>query len=229
MTDQPPGEYPLPPPPPPPAQQPYEQQQYAAPPPPPPSGPKRSTGLILLIAGGIILALLACCCGAIIAAMLIFGSSSSAEPWELSADQTLVVKEFGPPQAFSVICAADPTNDDPGEDGFPIHRIETWFYHDMGTMFFFRDGKGMGTKATPVVPAGATYPKLRPEEFYRGMSVEDVVKAVGAAPTRAADIAPDVFKGLEAYVFADQVMAEFENGRFVGVQTAPVISGGAAK
>lgn len=227
MTDQPPGMYPAPPPPPPPEQQPY-QPQYAAPPPPPPSGPKRSTGLTLLIVGGVIFVLLACC-GALVAAVLIFGASSSAEPWKLSADQTRVVQEFGPPQTFSIICAADPKNDDPGKDGFPIHRVEIWSYHDMGTQFIFRDGKAMGTKATPVAAAGTTYPKLSPEEFYRGMSVEDVVKAVGAAPTKAADIAPEAFKGLEAYVFGDQVMAEFENGELVGVQTAPVIGEGAAQ
>jgi hypothetical protein len=228
MTDQPPGTYPTPPPPPPPAQPAYE-QQYGSPPPPPPAK-KRSTGLIVAIVVGVILALLVCC-GATVAAVLIFGSSDSAEPWKLSADQTRVVAEFGPPQTFNIICAADPKNDDPGEDGFPIHRVETWSYHDMGTRFIFRDGKAMGTAAIPVAvaAAGATYPKLRPEEFYRGMSVEDVVKAVGGAPTKAADLAPDAFKGLEAYVFGDQVMAEFENGGLVGVQTASVISEGAAK
>ncbi len=221
----PPGQYPAPPPPP--AQQPY-QPQYAAPPPPPPSGPKRSTGLTLLIVGGIIFGLLACC-GAVVAAVLIFGNSDRAEPWKPSADQTRAVKEFGPPQTFSVICAPDPTHDAVGKDGFPMHRVETWSYHEMGTQFIFRDGKAMGTKATPVVPAGTTYPKLRPEEFYRGMSVNDVVKVVGSAPTKAADVAPDAFKGLEAYVFGDQVMAEFDNGKLVGVQTAPVIMEGVAK
>jgi hypothetical protein len=77
-----------------------------------------------------------------------------------------------------------------------------------------------------VVPAGTHYPKLRPEEFARDMSVEDVVKIIGAAPTKAADIAPDIFKGLEVYVFGDQVMAEFDNGRLVGAQTTPVIPTG---
>lgn len=202
---------------------------YPAPPPPPsPSGPKRSTGLIVAIVVGVIFVLMTCC-GVIVAAVLIFGSSESAEPWKLSADQTRVVQEFGPPQTFSVICATDPKNDDPGEDGFPVHRVEIWSYHDMGTRFLFRDGKAMGTTATPFPVADTAYPKLRPEEFYRGMSVDDVVKAVGAAPTKAADIAPDAFEGLEAYVFGDQVMAEFEDGKLVGIQTAAVVSEGAAK
>lgn len=229
MTDQPPGMYPAPPPPPAqPVYAPVYAPQYAAQQPPSPPAKKRSTGLIVAIVVGVILALLVCC-GATVAAVLIFGSSDSAEPWKLSADQTRVVAEFGPPQTFNIICAADPKNDDPGEDGFPIHRVETWTYHDMGTQFLFRDGKAMGTTSTPFPAADTSYPKLRPEEFYRGMSVEDVVKAVGGAPTKAADIAPDAFKGLEAYVFGDQVMAEFENGGLVGVQTASVISEGAAK
>ncbi|MDO8914908.1 MAG: hypothetical protein Q7W16_02345 [Coriobacteriia bacterium] len=201
---------------------------YPAPPPPPPPAPKRSTGLIVAVVVGVIFALMACC-GIAFAAVLIFGSSSSAEPWKLSADQTRVASEFGPPQTFDIICAADPKNDDPGEDGFPIHRIETWTYHEMGTRFIFRDGKVMGTSAVPAPAAGTAYPKLRPEEFYAGMSLEDVAKVVGAAPTKAADIAPDTFKGLEAYVFDDQVMAEFEGGKLVGVQTAAVITEGAAK
>jgi hypothetical protein len=209
-------------------QQPYAPQYATAPPQAPPPAKKRSTGLIVAIVVGVIFALMACC-GIALAAVLLFGSSSGAEPWKLSADQTRVASEFGPPQTFSVICAADPTNDAVGDDGFPIHRIETWTYHDMGTQFLFRDGKAMGTTATPFPAPNTAYPKLRPEEFYAGMSLEDVAKVIGAAPTKAADIAPDTFKGLEVYVFADQVMAEFEGGKLVGVQTARVVTEGAAK
>jgi len=52
---------------------------------------------------------------------------------------------------------------------------------------------------------------------------------VGAAPTKAADIAPGAFEGLEAYVFGDQVMAEFDQGHLVGVQTAPVVPKGGGR
>jgi hypothetical protein len=186
--------------------------------------PKR-TGLIVgLIVGGVILGLMACC-AAVFIGFALFGGSS-AEPWTLSADQKRVVQEFGPPQTFSIVCATDPTHDKATSDGFPVRRIETWTYHDLGQQFFFRDGAALGTTATPVAVAGTGYPKLKPEEFYRGMSIDDVVKAVGAAPAKAADIAPDTYKGIEMYVFADQVLAGFEDGKLVVLRTAPAIPEG---
>jgi len=197
----------------------------------PPQAPARTgwSRTRVLIVGGVLLGLLVCA-AVIVGALVIFssgdGKQKAVKPWALSADQRRVVAAFGPPQTFSVICATDPKNDDLGKDGFPIHRVETWSYHELGAQFFFRDGRATGETRTPVVPAGTHYPKLRPEEFARDMSVEDVVKVIGAAPTKAADIAPDIFKGLEVYVFGDQVMAEFDNGRLVGVQTTPVIPTG---
>lgn len=197
----------------------------------PPRARKRSGKTALFIVVAALLGLLACGM-LIVGATVVFsphGKGTVAEPWHLSADQRRVVQEFGPPQTFSVICATDPKNDDLGKDGFSIHRIETWSYHGLGAQFFFRDGRAVGDAHTKGVPAGTNYPKLRPEEFTRGMSVEDVVKVIGAAPTKAADIASDIFKGLEAYVFGDQVMAEFDGGRLVGVQTAPVTPKGDKK
>ena len=181
------------------------------------------------IVGGALLAALVC--AALVGGILLCSCGGKTKPpapvpWKLSAAQRLVVHEFGPPQTFSVICASDPAHDQAGKNGFPIHRVEIWSYHDLGAQFLFRDGHALDEKSIPVLQAGTTYPQLRPEEFYRGMSVNDVVKVIGGAPAKSADIAPDIFEGLQAYEFGNQVMAEFDNGRLAGVQTVPVIPTG---
>jgi hypothetical protein len=212
-------------------QQAYEQQQleaqqtayYAQQQPAQPQAPKSKKGLFIGL--GIAAALLACGGCAVISILLLASGDggSDYEAWQPTRDQQRVLAEFGYPESFAIYYGTDPADPGSAEGGQPVHRVEIWDYYGLNSRFAFKDGVATGAYDAPALPAGAQPVQASPLDFSLGMSVKDVANTLGAPPTEAFDIAPDVAEGLELYGFFGQVVAGFDDGALMSIETVPVV------
>lgn len=190
--------------------------------------PKSKTPLVIGgVAAGCLL--LVCACASVVFAGLSLSSCSESKPWTLTPDQQRVMKEFGPPEAFTVAFVSDLETPTPEKKDPPMLRLETWQYPSLGSEFSFRDGT-FQRRAKIAVPKGALQtPALRPDAFAAAMSPDQVSKIVDSKPSRTATVLPDLFKGLEVQSYLGQVVAGYQDGKLVVIQVFPVTAKGGSK
>jgi hypothetical protein len=91
----------------------------------------------------------------------------SRNPFNYSPDQMTVINTYGNPTRFMIIFTDD-------------QRQETWFYDTTGYSVIFRDGVQIADKVeTPEYKPEMYATTLGPNQFYRGMGIDQVVLSTG--------------------------------------------------
>ena len=168
-----------------------------------------------------------CLCGVLVFTLFL-GRSSSTGRWTFTQDQQRLLREFGPPQAFTLAYASDFATATPGKEP-PLVRIETWEYPRLGSAFTFRNGKFTGRAKTAIATEKLRSPALLPDVFVAGMSPSAVSKVIGVKPDKTVNILAKTVPGMTIEVYRGQVAAGFLDGKLVTIETFAVTTKGASK
>jgi len=97
-------------------------------------------------------------------------------PDGLSAEQKKLVSSFGNPGEYMIIFDRESSK-----------RVDMWLYPELERYFIFENGKYSGGKEVLNPDLKKDEIKVAPEDFVKGMKMDDVVKAVGEQPQKNAD------------------------------------------
>lgn len=172
-----------------------------------------------------------CCCAVTSIALLsdCSGSGIARQDWKLTDDQRAVLRDYGPPDTFSVYyteASMNPTTGVEPEQGTLV-RFETWEYYGAGSQWSFDNGAMVARRDIAEPTQTVEYSKLRPEQFGSGMSLSQISDVIGAEPDRDIDMSISDIEGVTGYGWRGQVVTVLQGDQMVSIQTFPVPKGGA--
>ena len=126
-----------------------------------------------------------------------------------SRDQIQLINKFGYPDTFTL--AMD------GKD-----RLEVWNYYGLERSFTFKKGVFINDQIIDPLESFNAYPRLRPTQFKKGLTLEEVNTIIDSQPTSQADIIPEIMESSAVYNYFDQVIVGVQENKVVFVQTLPV-------
>lgn len=97
-------------------------------------------------------------------------------PDGLSTEQKKLVSSFGHPGEYAIIFDRESSK-----------RVDMWVYPELERYFIFENGKYSGGKEVINPDLKKDEIKVVPEDFTRGMKIDDVIKIVGAQPRKNTD------------------------------------------
>jgi hypothetical protein len=97
-------------------------------------------------------------------------------PDGLSKEQKKLISTFGHPGEYMIIFDRDSSK-----------RVDMWLYPELERYFIFENGKYTGGKEVINPDLKKDEIKVVPEDFIKGMKIDDVIKVLGAQPQRNTD------------------------------------------
>lgn len=97
-------------------------------------------------------------------------------PDGFSTEQKKMISSFGHPGEYVIIFDRD-----------SIKRVDIWLYPELERYFIFENGKYSGGKEAISPYLKRDKIKVVPEDFIKGMKIDDVIKVVGAQPQKNTD------------------------------------------
>ena len=112
-------------------------------------------------------------------------------PDGLSTEQKKLISAFGNPGEYIIIFDRDSSK-----------RVDMWLYPELERYFIFKNGKYSVGKE--VINPGLKKDEIKvvPEDFIKGMKIDDVIKVVGAQPQKKTDSK----SGITALLFYDGLL-----------------------
>lgn len=132
----------------------------------------------------------------------------SGKEMPLSPDEKNVVKKLGYPDVFVVMI----------ENG---DRREIWTYFSEGVNCIFINGKISELKEQKPLNKDFYYPKVKPTQFFNGMTEKDVLKILPGPSAITEGTIEGVDGEVKIFDYFDQVRIGMVDGRVVYVQTLP--------
>lgn len=133
----------------------------------------------------------------------------TSDLFHASKDQTQLINGFGYPDTFVLAMEGK-------------ERLEVWNYYGLKRSFVFREGKFISDQIIDSLESFDAYPRLRPTQFKKEMTLEQANVVIDSQPTSQADTIDEVMKGSTVYNYSDQVIVGIQEGKVVFVQTLPV-------
>lgn len=167
---------------------------------------KKGLGKILLVGLTIV--------GILLGLAILFKPKTS--PFIVTSDQVSASKEqkrlidnFGYPDTFALELTED-------------NRLEVWNYYGLERSFTFKNGAFINDQIINPLESFNAYPRLRPTQFKKGLSLDETSKIIDSEPTSQAEIITSLIEGAQIYSYSDQVLVGVKDQKVIFIQTLPV-------
>lgn len=151
--------------------------------------------------------------GILLVVAYIIGSRSkfviSSDPVKASRDQKTLIDGFGYPDTF--VLAMDEKE-----------RLEVWSYYGLERSYTFKNGTFINDQIIDSLESLEAYPKLRPTQFKKGLSLKEANEIIDSEPTAQSELVPAIVEEAQVYSYSDQVIVGLKENKVVFVQTLPV-------